>query len=54
MMFDFNYCNFDINEDEEWFKRQDWTTKQFFKETLIYKSKRSSKAWMDCEFLRKS
>ncbi len=29
MMFDFNYCNFDINEDEEWFRRQDWTIKGF-------------------------
>ncbi|MCD8029188.1 MAG: GNAT family N-acetyltransferase [Erysipelotrichaceae bacterium] len=29
MMFDFNYCNFDINEDEEWFRRQDWTVKDF-------------------------
>ncbi len=29
MMFDFNYCNFDINEDEEWFRQQDWTIKEF-------------------------
>ena len=52
MMFDFNYCNFDISEDEEWFKRQDWTTKQF--KELLFTSQRGSKAWMDCEFLRKS
>ena len=38
MMFDFNYCNFDINEDEEWFKRQDWTTKQF--KELLFTSQR--------------
>ena len=38
MMFDFNYCNFDISEDEEWFKRQDWTTKQF--KELLFTSKR--------------
>ena len=38
MMFDFNYCNFDISEDEEWFKRQDWTTKQF--KELLFTSQR--------------
>ena len=38
MMFDFNYCNFDISEDEEWFKRNDWTTKQF--KELLFTSQR--------------
>ena len=38
MMFDFNYCNFDINEDEEWFKRNDWTVKQF--KELLFTSQR--------------
>lgn len=28
MLFDFNYTNLDINENEEWFHRQDWTVKQ--------------------------
>lgn len=34
MMFDFSYSNFDINESEEWFRRQDWTVKGF-KEILF-------------------
>ena len=38
MMFDFNYCNFDISEDEEWFKRNDWTVKQF--KELLFTSQR--------------
>ena len=29
MMFDFSYSNFDISETEEWFRRKDWTVKQF-------------------------
>lgn len=29
MMFDFNYSNFDIGEDEEWFKRKAWTPKEY-------------------------
>lgn len=29
MMFDFSYSNFDISESEEWFKRKEWTIKQF-------------------------
>ena len=29
MMFDFNYSNFDIGEDEEWFKRKTWTPKEY-------------------------
>ena len=29
MMFDFNYSNFDIGEDEEWFKRKVWTPKEY-------------------------
>lgn len=28
-MFDFNYSNFDIGDNEEWFIRKDWTVKQF-------------------------
>ena len=28
-MFDFNYSNFDIGDNEEWFIRKDWTAKQF-------------------------
>lgn len=28
MLFDFNYTNLDINENEEWFHRQNWTVKQ--------------------------
>lgn len=30
-MFDFNYSNFDIGDNEEWFIRKDWTVKQFRK-----------------------
>jgi len=28
MLFDFNYSNIDINENEEWFHRQNWTVSQ--------------------------
>lgn len=38
MMFDFNYSNFDINEDEEWFRRSDWTVKEF--KDLLFTSQR--------------
>lgn len=38
MMFDFNYSNFDINQDEEWFRRQDWQVKDF--KELLFKSQR--------------
>lgn len=38
MMFDFNYSNFDISEDEEWFKRNDWTVKQY--RDLVFKSQK--------------
>ena len=29
MMFDFNYCDFDIGDHEEWFLRKDWTVAQY-------------------------
>lgn len=31
MMFDFNYSNFDIDEDEQWFNRQQWDIESFKK-----------------------
>lgn len=31
MMFDFNYSNFDIDEDEQWFNRKDWDIPSFKK-----------------------
>ena len=36
MMFDFSYVNFDISESEDWFKRVDWTVKDF--KSLLFKS----------------
>lgn len=29
MMFDFNYCDFDIGDHEEWFIRKTWTPKEY-------------------------
>ena len=29
LMFDFNYSNFDIGDQEEWFVRKNWTVKQY-------------------------
>ena len=50
MMFDFNYSNFDINEDEEWFRRQDWSVKQF-KELLFTSQKEVQKLGWIASFL---
>ncbi|WP_041138011.1 alpha-glucosidase [Beduini massiliensis] len=38
MMFDFNYSNFDIGEDEEWFKRKTWSPKDY--RELLFTSQR--------------
>ncbi|WRK53500.1 hypothetical protein SD457_26415 [Coprobacillaceae bacterium CR2/5/TPMF4] len=38
-MFDFNYSNFDIGDNEEWFIRKDWTVKQFRDLILLHKLK---------------
>lgn len=38
MLFDFNYTNLDINENEEWFHRQNWTVSQL--KNGIYLSQR--------------
>lgn len=38
MMFDFNYCDFDIGDHEEWFIRKEWTPAQY-KEMLFQSQK---------------
>ena len=50
MMFDFNYCNFDISEDEEWFKRKEWTPKDY-KELMFTGQKEVQKMGWVATFL---
>lgn len=50
MMFDFNYSNFDIGEDEEWFKRKDWQVKDY-RELLFTSQKEIQKIGWVASFL---
>lgn len=50
MMFDFNYSNFDIGEDEEWFKRKEWKTKDY-RELLFTSQKEIQKMGWVASFL---
>lgn len=38
MMFDFNYCDFDIGDHEEWFIRKSWTPAQY--KEMLFRSQR--------------
>lgn len=50
MMFDFNYSNFDIGEDEEWFKRKEWKPKDY-RELLFTSQKEIQKIGWVASFL---
>lgn len=45
MLFDFNYANLDINENEEWFHRQDWTVPQLKKAIFLSQQKIAKIGW---------
>ncbi len=50
MLFDFNYTNLDINENEEWFHRQNWTVKQL-KEGIFLSQKEIRKIGWSAPFI---
>ena len=50
MMFDFNYCDFDIGEQEEWFLRREWTVAQY-KEMLFHSQREINKLGWVASFL---
>lgn len=50
MMFDFNYSNFDIGEDEEWFKRKEWKVRDY-RELLFTSQKEIQKIGWVASFL---